>query len=178
METSPTPNVTECPICLCVVTSLNNNCTTPCGHVFCFSCLAKAMSKNTRCPCCRQELIEKNNNEEEDIENSDEDEEEDDEDEDEYDDDDDDVSEFSADPKKFCSLEVIMQRFLQEGCTLTDAIMIATGRYSRENEKYNREYLNNLNERFYTTLEELDDETYETNLMIDEDVNVCTVVVG
>jgi hypothetical protein len=35
-----------------------NNCITPCGHTFCFQCLAKALEKNNTCPCCRAVLME------------------------------------------------------------------------------------------------------------------------
>jgi hypothetical protein len=34
-----------------------NNCVTPCGHTFCFQCLAKALEQNNTCPCCRAVLM-------------------------------------------------------------------------------------------------------------------------
>jgi hypothetical protein len=66
---------TECPVCLEKIGE-KNNCTTQCGHSFCFSCMIKAMSVNNRCPYCREILIEKNIHED-DFEESDEDEEDD-----------------------------------------------------------------------------------------------------
>jgi len=43
--------------CICFETIGNiNNCTTPCGHKFCFKCLIKSFQKNTACPLCRAEL--------------------------------------------------------------------------------------------------------------------------
>lgn len=47
----------ECCICFEVIGE-KNNCVTPCGHKFCFVCLTKALSTNNTCPCCRQVLIE------------------------------------------------------------------------------------------------------------------------
>ena len=47
----------ECSICY---ESLGekNNCITPCGHVFCFECMMKALNRNNSCPCCRAPLRE------------------------------------------------------------------------------------------------------------------------
>ena len=47
----------ECCICFEVIGE-KNNCVTPCGHKFCFVCLTKALSINNTCPCCRQVLVE------------------------------------------------------------------------------------------------------------------------
>lgn len=50
----------ECCICMDVINCSTNNCVTPCGHKFCFQCLAKALEQNNTCPCCRAVLIENN----------------------------------------------------------------------------------------------------------------------
>jgi len=42
-----------------------NNCVTPCGHSFCFQCLAKALEQNNTCPYCRTVLMEEPEEEEE-----------------------------------------------------------------------------------------------------------------
>ena len=51
------PIVPECCICMDSINSSINNCTTPCGHRFCFQCLAKALEQNNTCPMCRTELM-------------------------------------------------------------------------------------------------------------------------
>ena len=51
----------ECNICF-EPTSLRNNSTTDCGHHFCFKCIASAMQHSNKCPCCRRELYELNDN--------------------------------------------------------------------------------------------------------------------
>jgi hypothetical protein len=57
----------ECCICFESIGE-KNNCVTPCGHKFCFVCLTKALTNNNTCPCCREVLIEV----EEDVEEDDE----------------------------------------------------------------------------------------------------------
>lgn len=54
------PELETCPICFETLTQNKNFCSTPCGHVFCFNCIAKHMTigSNT-CPCCRGEINEK-----------------------------------------------------------------------------------------------------------------------
>ena len=46
-----------CPICMSILGK--DNCTTKCGHKFCTECLLKAVQKNSSCPLCRNELLEK-----------------------------------------------------------------------------------------------------------------------
>jgi len=47
----------ECSICYDSLEE-KNNCITPCGHVFCFECMMKALNRNNLCPCCRAPLRE------------------------------------------------------------------------------------------------------------------------
>jgi hypothetical protein len=47
----------ECCICMDAINFATNNCVTPCGHTFCFQCLAKALEQNNTCPCCRAVLM-------------------------------------------------------------------------------------------------------------------------
>ena len=47
----------ECSICYDQLGE-KNNCTTPCGHVFCFECMMQALNRNNLCPCCRAPLKE------------------------------------------------------------------------------------------------------------------------
>jgi glutaredoxin len=49
----------ECPICYEIIGE-KNNCNTPCGHSFCFSCIAKILFKNNKCPYCRKNLSDQN----------------------------------------------------------------------------------------------------------------------
>jgi len=47
----------ECSICYDQLGE-KNNCTTPCGHIFCFECMMQALNRNNLCPCCRAPLRE------------------------------------------------------------------------------------------------------------------------
>lgn len=47
----------ECSICYEVLGN-ENNCTTPCGHKFCFNCIMKSLKRNGSCPLCRNSLTE------------------------------------------------------------------------------------------------------------------------
>ena len=159
----------ECPICFNPITG-KNNCTTPCGHMFCFQCIAKALSNSTNCPCCRQELMENDENKSEDDDDIDlEAPSENDSDEDYDDEDDDDDDDLSIDLKSVGSIETIVERFTKMGYTLHDALMITVNRSSLTNSKYNDEYLNKLNDDFEKMLVDLDDETSEINQMMEED---------
>ena len=53
-----TDNEKECPVCYETVPSGVNNCTTDCGHAFCFTCIMKCLEKNNTCPICRHILQE------------------------------------------------------------------------------------------------------------------------
>ena len=53
------PSAKECPICYCEIES-KNSATTPCGHDFCFECIAHALQENTNCPMCREQLAPPN----------------------------------------------------------------------------------------------------------------------
>ena len=46
----------DCPLCLDAVT---NGFRTPCGHVFCAACLAKALIRKDSCPVCRRRGMHK-----------------------------------------------------------------------------------------------------------------------
>jgi len=47
----------ECSICYEIIQKINN-CTTPCGHSFCFNCIVKCLHKDNKCPYCRFVLNE------------------------------------------------------------------------------------------------------------------------
>ena len=48
----------ECAICLETL-SANNISVTPCGHKFCFTCLAENMRRSQKCPMCRAPLAKR-----------------------------------------------------------------------------------------------------------------------
>ena len=54
---------TECCVCFEEIGNEKNNCVTPCGHQFCFTCIAKCLGKSNCCPLCRGVLIEKDDEE-------------------------------------------------------------------------------------------------------------------
>lgn len=49
--------VIECAICYDIIGN-RNCCVTPCGHQFCFICIAKSLQNNSKCPYCRSQLRE------------------------------------------------------------------------------------------------------------------------
>jgi len=123
-------SVTDCCICFESISSTTNNCTTPCGHQFCFKCIAKTLARSNACPCCRAPLQEDDEN----IEiNDDEDEE----DEEEYDDDDDEDDVEGE-------LETVVKMFTLKGYTINDVLAMLTGRTSKIDTKYTKEYIDQL----------------------------------
>ena len=51
--------ILECSICFDVIDDDKNKVITPCGHHFCFTCMAKTFEKQEKgnCPMCRKNLI-------------------------------------------------------------------------------------------------------------------------
>ena len=43
----------DCPICLEII---EERCTLKCTHQFCYPCIAKHLTYNSNCPCCRKEI--------------------------------------------------------------------------------------------------------------------------
>lgn len=146
----------ECPICLSEIGD-KNNCITPCGHTFCFSCLITCMSTNVNCPCCRNELSEKS------ISNDDGS---------SYDTEDDEEDNENEEDDGQAEIENIVDIFIKKGYTIYHALMIATNRFSKTNANYGDDFLDGLIDEFDEMLEELDGEGYEKILMTKEDINV------
>lgn len=46
-----------CPVCM---STLNEPSSTTCGHLFCSSCIEKAIEKQKKCPTCRKKLTKRN----------------------------------------------------------------------------------------------------------------------
>lgn len=61
MENLKTEPEEECCICYEKIGSVNN-CTTECGHKFCFKCMAISLQTYNTCPYCRKVLIEPKTN--------------------------------------------------------------------------------------------------------------------
>jgi Ring finger domain len=57
LKTMKMSTTNQCNICYEDIKSIN--CVTPCGHSFCFGCISKSLSINNTCPCCRTEIAEK-----------------------------------------------------------------------------------------------------------------------
>jgi len=121
----------EC--CICYESIGNqNNCTTPCGHKFCFVCMMKSLGVNNTCPCCRAVLVEEEKEDDDEDENDD-----------EYldsDDDDDSISEI-RDSDMEASSEKIAARLEAKGYTMADILTLYLRRIDPSNERTSREFI-------------------------------------
>ena len=184
----------ECSICY---ESLGekNNCTTPCGHVFCFECLMSCLNYKNTCPICRKVLQE-----EVDDEISEEfSEEEDGESDEEFDMDDtsanwgihstflpgmhsqlpaiplETMTNISTSNNYKATPRTITDKIKALGYTLEDIIVLWTWRVDRMNPKYNQRYLEKMRDELADLIYTLDsDQTasqYERENMGREDNN-------
>lgn len=126
-----TSNIEEMECCICYETiGANNNCTTPCGHKFCFSCMMQALNHNNSCPCCRAVLQEQPAEESDDDEY------------DEYDEDSDEDSEYAGYPESLehddtlATPEIISKRLSDKGYNMTDIVSLFLGRTNRRDPRY------------------------------------------
>jgi len=153
---------TECCVCFEEIGNEKNNCVTPCGHQFCFTCIAKCLNKSNCCPLCRGVLIE--NDDEED---SDDDDYEDDDDEDDDDnEDDDDDDEYEGDE----NIGIITEQFLKKGYDAVDLVTLVMGRVMKSNPKYTKNYIKKMVIDFEETIEEVGCEKYEQECFAMEDI--------
>ena len=160
----------ECCICYEFIDKEKNNCTTECGHTFCFKCLATSLlHNNSTCPCCRTKLVDIPDDEEED----DEEDLGDDDTEDEYDEDDDEDEDDTV-----CDIDEIISRIDKSGFTKDDIISMLIGRYKKD-EKYTNEYIYDMNNKFDLLIEDADNEAKERKLFSEEDFRIdktiCTI---
>jgi hypothetical protein len=158
----------ECCICYEFIDKDKNNCTTECGHTFCFKCLATSLiHNNSNCPCCRAKLVdipENNDYEEDDQEDlGDHDTE------DEYDDDDDDDDD--DEDSVVCDIDEIINRIDKNGFTKEDIVSILIGRYKKD-DKYTNEYIFDMNNKFEKLVEDADNEAKELKLFSEEDFRI------
>ena len=135
----------ECSICYDAIAS-TNNCTTPCGHIFCFKCMVQSLGLNNTCPCCRAVLVETPEEEE------------------------DDESEYSDDEEEECGeVETITERLVAKGYTMTDLVSLLSMRKSKRDSKYTTEYYEKLETEYMEIVEEIDREVEESTMFAQED---------
>lgn len=166
--------VMECPICYDPIGS-KNNCTTECGHSFCFKCIVSSMKRNDGCPLCRTAFIESSAIDEEE---DDEDDEYSENDTERYSDDEDDDDEFDEDDKYNGSVEIVAKRFEEKGYTLVDAIMLLMER-RKINDTDSEPYYKISDDYFKITSDvflEIDRQHDERNEMEANDVNANEIV--
>jgi hypothetical protein len=162
-ETSSFGTSTETECCICFDTiGEKNNCVTECGHKFCFKCLATAMTRSNSCPCCRAPLIEESA-EESDGEYEDGDDDEDDEDEDQDDDEDEPNRDYKG------NIEEIVERLEKSGITMLDIASLLFNKFSKTDEKYSNEYVENLCKTIDQINEDAEQESVELEQMGEED---------
>ena len=151
---------TECCVCFEEIGNEKNNCVTPCGHEFCFTCIAKCLSKSNCCPLCRGVLIE----------NDDENDNDDDDDsyDDEEDDDDDDDDEYEGDE----NIGIITERFLKKGYDAVDLVTLVMGRVMKTNPKYSKNYIKKMIIDFEETIEDVNIQIVELETFAAEDIRI------
>jgi hypothetical protein len=144
----------ECCVCFEEI-GAKNNCVTPCGHAFCFTCMSQCLARSNTCPCCRAVLMEikedEDDSDDEDYADNESDE----------DDDDDDEEDGHGD--------LITERLIKMEYTMTDIVILFTGRTRKNDEKYTEAYLNKLAKDFDTVCEDIDNEQREKLQMSLED---------
>lgn len=143
---------TTCTICFEKIGEKNNT-TTPCGHIFCFECITRAMQTNNTCPYCRTVLIENKVESETEYETeSDYDSNDDD-----YDDDESNIDDYD---QECGDLEKIMTIFEEKGYTLKDAMTLLLNRKSKSDTKYTGEYIKKLEDDFELMCDTIDEEYF------------------
>jgi len=177
----------ECCICMDTINNTTNNCITPCGHKFCFQCLAKALEKNNTCPCCRAVLMEETeNNDEAEIWS-------------EYTDEEDNTELYSdnaltsfrmfnqrnngenieqepdennetitvsditteENDETMATVEEIMDKLQSRGITMLDLVAMLSGRKSKNTEKHNDRFIDALDVILDRAITDCDDEARE-----------------
>ena len=159
-----TDNEKECPVCYETVPSGVNNCTTDCGHAFCFTCIMKCLEKNNTCPICRHILQEEQQYD-------------DNYDDDENDDDENDSNVSGSEPEINCedyhpaNIEYITEVLKEKGFIMQELIGFLCGvlnRGSKNTNKFSRKREND----FYDIMATLDDEAkdqYEESIAMERE---------
>lgn len=147
-------NAQECCICFEVIGNINN-CTTQCGHSFCFECISKSLTKKNTCPICRHKLIE-----DETIVN--------DNDYMHYQDTDEDESEEAKIQESIMNIE-ITDRFLREGYNVYDIMSLHTCKYNREGGNITDDDIDMMIDKLDNIIENIENENKEQQLFQAED---------
>jgi hypothetical protein len=157
----------ECCICYEAI-GKKNNCTTPCGHSFCFECMMKSLGHNNTCPCCRAVLQEEPANDDED------DEEYDDSEEDIESGDEEDGNDFMLEFHQIATPDVISEQLAKLGYTMVDILALYLNRIDRDLPRNTREFTQKMVTDIDTIIETSDDDAKrcyeERNEMGEEDV--------
>ena len=147
----------ECCICYDVIGE-QNNCTTPCGHKFCFVCMMKTLETNNTCPCCRAVLQERGEEEEEESD-------------DEYSDEEDELD--YHDRNTIASTKDIASELESLGYTMSDILTLYLGRINPAGERTSATFVEKLSEDFEKVINkqdsEIESEHYEKFDMMEED---------
>jgi hypothetical protein len=169
IESSVTGNsekvAVECCICYETINKDKNNCVTDCGHAFCLKCLVTSFAHgNNACPCCRTEVIDMPEEE---------DEEEDDEEEDDYTEVDSENGsavdiEYPYDEDE-CDIEELSRRLQSNGINMNDILSMLIGRYAKGTQHEGAE---EISDKFDKIVLDADNEKIEQNLFAAEDVRV------
>ena len=150
----------ECCICYDVIGE-QNNCTTPCGHKFCFVCMMKTLETNNTCPCCRAVLQEKQEEEDDEDEESDY----------EYSDEEDEVDYHDINSR--ASTKDIASELESLGYTMSDILTLYLGRMNPAGERTSATFVEKLSEDFEKVINkqdsEIESEHYEKFDMMEED---------
>jgi len=151
---------TECCICYEII-GKKNNCVTECGHIFCFKCLATAMTRSNTCPYCRTKLIdEPADNNDDDLQSDYED--------DEEDDEEDSLSDI-ANKEYNGDIEDIVRGLEEQGFTMLDVVSVMLNKFSKTNEKYTNEYVAELCNKIDDMNRDNENESLEREEMESED---------
>jgi hypothetical protein len=160
---SEVTNANECCICYENIDALKNNCTTECGHKFCFKCLATSMVHNNfSCPCCRTQLVESSEDSDEEEEDEEDEEEEGEEEEEEGD-----------DNEVECEVEELSRRLEVGGFKMHDILAMLLGRYVKGSSDL---AIYEMNKKFDALIDEADGEAIENDAMGQEDFRVREVI--
>ena len=149
----------ECCICYEIIGE-QNNCTTPCGHTFCFVCMMKTLETGNTCPCCRAVLQEKKEDDEEEDESDY-----------EYSDEEDELDYHDRNSR--ASTKNIAAELESLGYTMSDILTLYLGRMNPAGERTSETFIEKMSEDFNRVINkqdsEIESEHYERFDMMEED---------
>ena len=171
-----------CSICWEEMGDKKNKCSTTCGHEFHLDCILNTYDVNNSCPLCREPLNKTDFKlavaivEEDDYEDEEEEEEEEEVIVDDIEETDEQIIARFHEPHG-ASPELIAERLLQQGYTVSDLIMLMLQRTSSKPEYKIAKNISNMETSYYKIIDEMDLEFDEIQTMGKEDVNIENPVV-